>query len=189
MALSAAEYGLVKAAMSFEEERGFCFSTYAVRVMENEIRMELRKRNRRKKVVYFGDPVSGAEGLTLGDTIADTRDHFGMSETVHDLIRNRDLTEKEREAVLLRFQHPEKTQEECGQMIGIGQSAFSKYLNSARRKLKGFKPEQTKGASLRPSCTFFCCQEFFTYHDLVCEFIHPSIRSNKVTFITNFISP
>lgn len=135
-ALSAAEYGLVKAAMSFEEERGFCFSTYAVRVMENEIRMELRKRNRRKKVVYFGDPVSGAEGLTLGDTIADTRDHFGMSETVHDLIRNRDLTEKEREAVLLRFQHPEKTQEECGQMIGIGQSAFSKYLNSARRKLK-----------------------------------------------------
>ena len=113
-ALSAAEYGLVKAAMSFEEGRGFCFSTYAVRVMENEIRMELRKRNRRKKVVYFGDPVSGAEGLTLGDTIADTRDHFGMSETVHDLIRNRDLTEKEREAVLLRFQHPEKTQEECG---------------------------------------------------------------------------
>ena len=135
-ALSAAEYGLVKAAMSFVEGRGFCFSTYAVRVMENEIRMELRKRNRRKKVVYFGDPVSGAEGLTLGDTIADTRDHFGMSETVHDLIRNRDLTEKEREAVLLRFQHPEKTQEECGQMIGIGQSAFSKYLNSARRKLK-----------------------------------------------------
>ena len=135
-ALSAAEYGLVKAAMSFEEGRGFCFSTYAVRVMEHEIRMELRKRNRRKKVVYFGDPVSGAEGLTLGDTIADTRDHFGMSETVHDLIRNRDLTEKEREAVLLRFQHPEKTQEECGQMIGIGQSAFSKYLNSARRKLK-----------------------------------------------------
>lgn len=135
-ALSAAEYGLVKAAMSFEEERGFCFSTYAVSVMENEIRMELRKRNRRKKVVYFGDPVSGAEGLTLGDTIADTRDHFGMSETVHDLIRSRDLTEKEREAVLLRFQHPEKTQEECGQMIGIGQSAFSKYLNSARRKLK-----------------------------------------------------
>lgn len=135
-ALSAAEYGLVKAAMSFEEERGFCFSTYVVRVMENEIRMELRKRNRRKKVVYFGDPVSGAEGLTLGDTIADTRDHFGMSETVHDLIRNRDLTEKEREAVLLRFQHPEKTQEKCGQMIGIGQSAFSKYLNSARRKLK-----------------------------------------------------
>ena len=135
-ALSAAEYGLVKAAMSFEEGRGFCFSTYAVRVMENEIRMELRKRNRRKKVVYFGDPVSGAEGLTLGDTIADTRDHFGMSETVHDLIRNRDLTEKEREAVLLRFQHPEKTQEECGQMIGIGQSAFSKYLNSARQKLK-----------------------------------------------------
>lgn len=135
-ALSAAEYGLVKAAMSFEEERGFCFSTYVVRVMENEIRMELRKRNRRKKVVYFGDPVSGAEGLTLGDTIADTRDHFGMSEAVHDLIRNRDLTEKEREAVLLRFQHPEKTQEECGQMIGIGQSAFSKYLNSARRKLK-----------------------------------------------------
>lgn len=135
-ALSAAEYGLVKAAMRFEEERGFCFSTYAVSVMENEIRMELRKRNRRKKVVYFGDPVSGAEGLTLGDTIADTRDHFEMSETVHDLIRNRDLTEKEREAVLLRFQHPEKTQEECGQMMGIGRSVFSKYLNSARRKLK-----------------------------------------------------
>ena len=52
-ALSAAEYGLVKAAMSFEEERGFCFSTYAVSVMENEIRMELRKRNRRKKSRVF----------------------------------------------------------------------------------------------------------------------------------------
>ncbi len=31
---SAGEYGLVKAAMALKKERSFCFSTYAVSVME-----------------------------------------------------------------------------------------------------------------------------------------------------------
>lgn len=135
-ALSAAEYGLVKAALTFDEKRGCCFSTYAVRVMENEIRTELRKQNRRKKIVYFEEPISDTDGLTLGDTIADTRDHFGMSEELEDLKRkSRNLTERERTAVLIRIQHPEKTQEECGQMIGVQQSAFSRCLARAKRKL------------------------------------------------------
>lgn len=64
-AVFAAEYGLVKAAIGFDYDRGFRFSTYATRIMENEIRMELRRHNRRSGDIHFEDLIEGADGLLL----------------------------------------------------------------------------------------------------------------------------
>ena len=135
--VSAAEYGLVKAARGFDPDRGR-FSTYAGRIMENEIRMELRKRSRRSGEIHFEDSIEGADGLMLKDMIADPRDCFELSDAVADLTKRSGLlTERERTAVLIRIEHPEKSQAECGRMMGISQSLFSRHLIDARRKMAG----------------------------------------------------
>lgn len=135
--VSAAEYGLVKAARGFDPDRGR-FSTYAGRIMENEIRMELRKHSRRSREMHLEDPIEGAEGLKLKDMLADPRDCFELSEAVCELAeRSGALTERERTAVMIRIEHPEKSQAECGRMMGISQSLFSRRLIDARRKMAG----------------------------------------------------
>lgn len=136
-AISAAEYGLVKAARGFDPDRGR-FSTYAGRIMENEIRMELRKHSRRSREMHLEDPIEGTEGLKLKDMLADPRDCFELSEAVCELAeRSGTLTERERTAVMIRIEHPEKSQAECGRMMGISQSLFSRRLTDARRKMSG----------------------------------------------------
>ena len=136
--ISAAEYGLVKAAMGFDYDRGFRFSTYATRIMENEIRMELRKHSRRSGEMHLEDPIEGTEGLKLKDMLADPRDCFELSEAVCELAeRSGTLTERERTAVMIRIEYPEKSQAECGRMMGISQSLFSRRLIDARRKMAG----------------------------------------------------
>lgn len=87
-AISCAQLGLVKAAMKFDAEKGCRFATYAYKIMENEIRMELRKRNRRREEIYFEDPIEGTDGLVLGDMIADHRDCFEALEAEDEMIRN-----------------------------------------------------------------------------------------------------
>lgn len=133
--ISAAEYGLVKAARGFDPDRGR-FSTYAGRVMENEIRMELRRQNRRSRELHFEAPIEGTDGLTMKDMIADPRDCFEFSEAMDELIRKIGaLSEKERAVVMIRIEHPEKSQAECGRMMGISRSLFSRRLIDARRKM------------------------------------------------------
>ena len=135
--ISAAEYGLVKAARGFDPDRGR-FSTYAGRIMENEIRMELRKHSRRSREMHLEDPIEGTEGLKLKDMLADPRDCFELPEAVCELAeRSGTLTERERTAVMIRIEHPEKSQAECGRMMGISQSLFSRRLIDARRKMAG----------------------------------------------------
>ena len=135
-AISCAQMGLVKAAMGFDAETGYQFATYAARVMENEIRMELRRRDRRKKELHLEDPIEGTDELKLKDMIADTVDCFEAVEAVNDLAgKIGGLTEKERAAVMIRIKHPEKTQAECGKIMGISQSLFSRRLTDAKRKM------------------------------------------------------
>lgn len=135
-ALSATQYGLVKASMTFDPARGFQFSTYAVRITENEIRMDLRRERRRIKTVSLDEPVKNADDLLLEDMIPDTRDCFGLYEAAYDLkVNSSFLTRKEYAAVMVRIKYPEKSQAECGRMIGISQSLFSRRLHSARTKM------------------------------------------------------
>lgn len=135
-AISCAQLGLVKAAMKFDAEKGCRFATYAYKIMENEIRTELRKRNRRREEIYFEDPIEGTDGLVLGDMIADHRDCFEALEAEDEMIRNISLlTERERTAVMIRLQCPEKSQAECGRMMGISQSLFSRRLAEAKGKI------------------------------------------------------
>ncbi len=135
-ALSAAQYGLVKAAIGFTEERGVKFATYAARVMENEIRQQLRKDRRKRALVSLEEEMQGTEGLAIKDMIKDKTDWFTKCETELQIRMGMNiLTRREKEVLTVRLKNTEKTQAECGQMIGISQSAFSRYLLRARKKI------------------------------------------------------
>lgn len=88
--------------------------------------------------MHLEDPIEGTEGLKLKDMLADPRDCFEFSEAVCELAeRSGTLTERERTAVMIRIEYPEKSQAECGRMMGISQSLFSRRLIDARRKMAG----------------------------------------------------
>lgn len=134
--VSAAEYGLVKAAIGFDPDRGR-FSTYAGRVIENEIIRDLKRdKHMSGMTVSFEETVNDTDGITLGETVSDTRDYFADIDA-RDALRDKSrfLTETERRAVLIRMDHPEKNQTECGMICGCSQSLFSRRLISARKKL------------------------------------------------------
>ena len=136
--ISAAQYGLVKAAASYDPERGFCFSTYAVRVIENEIRMELRKIKNCPTAISLDAEVPGTEELTYADMVPDKRNLFEDAEFkiwLKDKICG--LDERSKNAIMIRIHYPEKSQAECGRMMGISQSLFSRRLIDARRKMAG----------------------------------------------------
>ena len=136
--ISAAQYGLVKAAASFDPERGFCFSTYAVRVIENEIRMELRKIKNCPVAISLDAEVPETEDLTYADMVPDKRNLFEDAEFeiwLKDKICG--LDEQNRNAIMIRIRYPEKTQAECGSMMGISQSLYSRRLKAIKKKIAG----------------------------------------------------
>ena len=62
-----ARIGLWKACMTYNPDKGYEFSTYACRVISNQINMFLRKRKRIVTAISFETDIGG--GLTLGDTL------------------------------------------------------------------------------------------------------------------------
>ena len=55
--ISAALLGLTKAAAGFDPQAGARFATYAVRVIQNEIRISLRKERKHLNVVSLSTPI------------------------------------------------------------------------------------------------------------------------------------
>lgn len=137
-AFSAAQYGLVKAAILFDPEHGTKFSTFAVLLMQQEIQLELRKRWYRYQSdrISMEDAISGTEKLQIGDLIADPEDYTGMVDMIVDIKRCFcKLTKLEREIVTIKINSPGYTQDEYSKIIGISQSMVSRYLKSARKKM------------------------------------------------------
>lgn len=138
-AVSAAMYGLVKAATTFKLDKGYKFSTYAVKVMQNEMLMEMRKYKARQNDVHLDDVIAEKDGkvMTIGDTVADKRDLFGVCEA-EGIFREwyKKLTNREREVVAVMLANPESTQKEVGEVVGVSQTMVSRYLKSAKRKWK-----------------------------------------------------
>ena len=138
-ALSAAQYGLVKAAILFDPEHGTKFLTFAVLLMQQEILIELRKSWYRYQSdrISMEDAISGTEKLQIGDLIADPEDYTGMVDMMVDMKRCffSKLTKREREIVTIKINSPGYTQDEYSKMIGISQSMVSRYFKSAREKM------------------------------------------------------
>lgn len=133
--------GLCKAAIHFDESKGAAFSTYAIRVMENEYRVELRKLNRHKSKLNF-NAMSLQEIVTeegdgvLEDIIPDTsinlEEEVIANITVHQLLES--LSTREQRILSLTIDG--MTQKDIANELGITQGHVSRILKKIKSRLE-----------------------------------------------------
>ena len=139
--------GLMKAVKTFSNEKNIKLATYASRCIDNEILMFLRKNKKVRGEVSFEESLSfDADGneLHLEDVLgtdADivTRpleDDFNKKIMIEEINK---LNNRDREIIIMRyglFNHPEKTQKEVAEILGISQSYISRIEKKVIKKLK-----------------------------------------------------
>lgn len=128
---SLALLGLVKAAKAFDKERGYKFSTFAIKIMRNEILQEVRRQRKQRNQVSLNSPI--VDGLfTLGDVLEDKQNGFAEAE-MQALIE--ELEENEKKTVrMILFQGMK--QSEVADIIGMSQTMISRYYRSGLQKLR-----------------------------------------------------
>lgn len=150
--ISIGTIGLIKAASTFDFEKGNKFTTYASRCIENEILMHFRSRKKTANDVYISDPIDtdkDGNALTLQDIIADDSCIFEDIESkmrgqrLHESIASV-LDDRERDIVIRRYglsgSRP-LTQREVAKGMGISRSYVSRIEKKALEKLR----EQLEG--------------------------------------------
>ena len=141
-AVSAGSLGLVKAANTFDESKGFKFATYAARCINNEILMFIRceKKHRHGLSIDFainneGEEYNAAEFTEewgyYDDTSLEREAEFMDLRTAVSK-----LTERERQIIELRY-YGEKSQKQVADFLGISQSYISRLERRILKKLKG----------------------------------------------------
>lgn len=133
---SIAFIGLVKAAKSFDKSKGYAFSTYAVRCIENEIKYYFRKKSICAE--SLDEPIQ--DNLILADTIedkTDTFEEFAMNEALKCALN--ELDDREKFVVdMLYVKEPPLTQQEISRMLNINQSQVSRTLKRALNKIREY---------------------------------------------------
>lgn len=131
-----AQLGLVKASIKFDQNKGVRFSTFAARVIENEILMELRRLKKVLPAVSIEEMVPGTDDIPLCEIISDQKDCFSVVEMAEMLRKGScKLTDQERKAVYIGIIYPDMKQQSRGKVMGISQSRYSRHLKNAKRKI------------------------------------------------------
>ena len=133
---------LVKAASVFDESRGVKFSTFAVPVMQNEIRMELRRHRRNRCTDSIDAEISfsnkSVEGITLLEFLSYEEKGFEkveIAETLPQLLSLAGLREKERQSITMVICR-EMKQKDAADLLGITQSQVSRCVKHGIEKLR-----------------------------------------------------
>lgn len=129
--------GLCKAAMSYNPDKGQKFTTFAHTVLENEVKMALRKKKSRiDNVCSLDEPVSDDDSCVLGDMIEDPEDRFSaveISEAMEMALSR--LSERDK-LILNEYINSDAKQKEIAERFGVTQSQVSgvvkKYKDSIR---------------------------------------------------------
>ena len=139
--------GLIKAVDSYDAERGHKFSSYASRCIENELRMELRRRRREPQAVSLQEPLETASGdggrLTLADTLQDDAhmeedcERSSEYKRLHTLLHT--LPPREQQVLAMRYGlrgYPPLTQQQAAARLGISRSYVSRLEKRALEALQ-----------------------------------------------------
>lgn len=127
--------GLVKAVNSFDAEKGFKFSTYATRVIRNEILMTLRKK--RVDVAFSlddtanlenGEEVPYANMISSGERF----ENEVIAKVQYEEMLCK-LSDRKRNIMILFFVH-NKTQREISSIMGLSQPHISRIIKGVLRK-------------------------------------------------------
>ena len=131
--ISIGTIGLIKAASTFDYEKGTRFATYASRCIENEVLMHFRNLRKSSQDVFISDPIdTDKEGnsLTLQDIMSDDDnifDHIDLrlkSEKMYQYIE-KNLSGREKKILVMRyglFCTKPLTQREVADTLGISRS-------------------------------------------------------------------
>lgn len=135
--VSIGSMGLIKGVQTFKSDKNIKLATYASRCIENEILMYLRKTHRSRQEVSLDEVLSvDNEGneMVLADVIESNEDlmidKIGKEEEERRLyLAIEKLKPREKEIIVLRYglyDHPEMTQKEVADLLGISQSYISR---------------------------------------------------------------
>lgn len=122
--------GLWKACLSYDADRGFKCSTYAVPCIRNAILMELRRRRRIPVSVSLDAPLGNDDdALCIGDVLEDPQaSDFTDSIFADDITRR--LSDRDRRIV--DMMHAGMTQQEAGAVLGLSQVQISRRLGKIK---------------------------------------------------------
>ena len=104
--------------------------------LSDEVVLDAREALAARSAVSFSVPVTGDDGIALGDRLGSCDPGFDGAEhraTVDRLLRH--LSQREREIVRLRFDE-DLTQAEIGARVGLSQMHISRILRNALEKLR-----------------------------------------------------
>ena len=139
--------GLDKAIETFDMSKGYKFSTYAGRVIINEILMSLRKTKYIKNDISLESVVhedKNGNGLTLENMIAsdDNLEESYINEELKEGVRKslEVLTEKERDIVefYYGFKGNLYNCRQIGEILGISRSYVSRIISKAQQKISNY---------------------------------------------------
>ena len=145
--ISIGTIGLIKAISTYRLDKKIKLATYASRCIENEILMYIRKTANQKTEVSLDEPINmdcDGNELLLSDILGTDEDMImrPLEEDVDICVLRqalRDLPDREREIVLMRFGlegRQELTQKEVAQKMGISQSYISRLEKRIMLRLK-----------------------------------------------------
>lgn len=129
--------GLVKAAIAFQPDRGLVFNTLAVKVITNEILMQLRREKKHNCVTASLDmeTVPGEE-ITLADIIPDTKNDYETFLFWMNVEQNQKLLSgKEKYILQLKMADPDMSQSDIAAKCGYTQPHVSRVLRRIKDKL------------------------------------------------------
>lgn len=141
---SLAMIGLIKAADTFDLDKGINFATYATRVIQNEILMYIRKSKRHNiQAISFETVIVGTEEtLTVKDMLCYEDEQLMRLEQVeqidelHKVVHS--LPDRECKIICLLYGLGEKvhTQKQVAERLGISQSYISRLEKRILKKMK-----------------------------------------------------
>jgi RNA polymerase sporulation-specific sigma factor len=145
--ISIGTIGLIKAIITFDEDKGTRLATYAARCIENEILMTIRAAKKTKTEVSLHDPIGvDKEGneISLIDILGSDSDiildEVELKIQIKKLYQRMETSLKKREKLVIELRYGllngiSKTQREIADMLGISRSYVSRIENRAIKKL------------------------------------------------------
>ena len=139
--------GLMKGVKTFSADKNIKLATYASRCIDNEILMFLRKNKKVKGEVSFEESLSfDADGneLHLEDVLGTDsdivtkplEDDYNKKTMLNEIKK---LNKRDQQIIIMRyglFNHPEKTQKEVADLLGISQSYISRIEKKVIKRIQ-----------------------------------------------------
>ena len=140
--ISVGTIGLIKAVDTFNVEKGYEFSTYAVKCITNQLLQSYRKIQREVETFSLNAKFKGSQNKTLADVIPDREKRMEKRIEEQDMIMRgihsvSNLAKLQRNAITLHILSDGRLlQREIAKQLGVSQPHYSRAIRDAQRNLR-----------------------------------------------------